>query len=390
MNMGEDMIRYMDYAATTFPKPECVLSKMDEINRTLAVNTGRGSYRMAREAARLTDETREKLADLLNVTDVSKVVFSPSVTVALNQILRGLNWNVGDVVYVSPYEHNAVIRTLYDIQKREGIQICQMPLRKNLEIDLEALSYRFSVLRPCCVCVTHISNVTGYILPIEEIARLAKRYGAVVVVDAAQSIGLLPIDVKRMGIDFLAFAGHKNLYGPFGIGGFVKESDCPLRTVLTGGTGSDSVNPDMPEMMPGRYESASPNISAIAGCLEGIKWVQAKRNELFMKEEQLTQQLLNELEEICGVHVYRMPEGKQIGIVSFWMEGYRAEEVGMILDEDYGIAVRCGYHCAAYVHKWLEDEAYGGTVRVSIGWGSTREDVEQLADAVRTLAEERG
>lgn len=386
--MEEGMVRYLDYAATAFPKPECVLAKMDEVNRTLAVNTGRGGYRRAREAVRFIDEAREGVADLVCATDASRVVFSPSVSVALNQILRGIDWKVGDVVYLSPYEHNAVIRTLHDIQKRVRIQIRQMPLQKNLEIDLEALGYWFSVQRPCLVCMTHISNVTGYILPIEEVIRLAKRYGAIVVVDAAQSIGLLPIDVKQMGIDFLAFAGHKNLYGPFGVGGFVKETDYVLGTVLTGGTGSDSRNLDMPEKMPERYEFASPNIGAIAGFLEGIKWVQANRKELFEKEEQLTQRLLLELENVKGVKLYRMPEGKQIGIVSFLLAGYRAEEVGMILDEDYGIAVRCGYHCAAYIHKWLEDETYGGTVRVSVGWGNTMEDVEQLVKAIQDLAAE--
>lgn len=379
----------MDYAATTFPKPECVLTRMDEVNRTLAVNAGRGVYQIAREATQIIDETREKIADLVSVSDVSKVVFSPSVSVALNQILRGIDWKTEDVVYVSPYEHNAVLRTLYDIQKKKGILICQMPLQKNLEIDLEALSYRFSVQRPHCVCMTHISNVTGYILPIKEVAGFAKKYGAIVVVDAAQSIGLLPIDVREMGIDFLAFTGHKNLYGPFGIGGFIAQSDYLLQVVLTGGTGSDSRNLDRPEKMPGRYEFASPNIGAVAGCLEGVKWIQANQKELFKREKQLTQKLLEGLERIRGVKVYHMPEGKQIGIVSFLIEGYDSEDVGMILDKDYGIAVRCGYHCAAYVHSWLEDEAYGGTVRASVGWRSTAEDVERLVEAVQDLAEEQ-
>ena len=383
------MVRYMDYAATTFPKPECVLARMDEVNRILAVNTGRGAYQKAREATQIIDQAREKMADMVCASDASRVVFSPSVSVALNQILRGIDWKDGDVVYVSPYEHNAVIRTLHEIQKKIGIRISQMPLQKNLEIDLEALSNRFLMQRPCCVCITHISNVTGYILPVKEIAILAKRYKALVVVDAAQSIGLLPIDVKDMGIDFLSFAGHKNLYGPFGIGGFVAQSDYPLQIVLSGGTGSDSRNLEMPENLPGRYEFASPNIGAIAGLLEGMKWVQGNQKQLFEREEQLMQRLLQELKKIYGVTIYQMPEGKQIGMVSFCIKGYRSEEVGLILDEEYGIAVRCGYHCAAYIHKWLEDEKYGGTVRASMGWGSCMEDVDMLVKAVQDLAEEQ-
>ena len=161
------MVRYLDCAATTFPKPECVLARMDEVNRTLAVNAGRGVYREAREAAQIIDETRKRLADLV-FSDASRVIFSPSASIALNQILRGIEWKAGDVVYLSPYEHNAVSRILYDIQKKMGIRVYQMPLKENLEIDLDALWYRFSVEKPCCVCVTQVSNVTGYILPVKE------------------------------------------------------------------------------------------------------------------------------------------------------------------------------------------------------------------------------
>ncbi len=379
------MVRYLDCAATTFPKPECVLARMDEVNRTLAVNAGRGVYREAREAAQIIDETRKRLADLV-FSDASRVIFSPSVSIALNQILRGIEWKAGDVVYLSPYEHNVVSRTLYDIQKKMGIRVYQMPLKENLEIDLDALWYRFSVEKPCCVCVTQVSNVTGYILPVKEIAALAREYGALVVVDGAQSVGLLPVNIGEMGIDFLAFAGHKNLYGPFGIGGFIAQSEYELQTVLTGGTGSDSRNLAMPEKTPGRYEFASPNIGAVAGCLEGIKWVQANQKELFRKEEQLTQRLLDRLERIDGVHVCRMAEGKQIGIVSFWIKGYRSEDVGLILDEDYEIAVRCGYHCAAYIHDWLGDIEYGGTIRASVGWENSVEDIDALTEAIQDLA----
>lgn len=379
---------YLDYAATTFPKPHMVLNKINEINQILAVNAGRGSYQAAKEANALIDETREEIAKLVHILDRTHVIFSSSVSMALNQILRGMQWKEGDTVYVSPYEHNAVLRTLYDIQKKTGIVIIQMPLQKNLEIDLAALSYRFSVQRPSCVCMTHISNVTGYILPIEKIAELAKKRGAVVVVDAAQSLGLLPIDMKKIPIDFLAFTGHKNLYGPFGVGGFVYESDKNLEPVFTGGTGSNSRNLNMPEELPGKYEFASPNIGVIAGFSEALKWIGDNNQKILEKERQLTQKLIEELEEIKGVRVYRMPEGKQIGIVSILIEGYQSEDIGRILDEDYDIAVRCGYHCAAYVHEWLDDIRYGGTVRISIGWWTKAEDIDMVVKAVRDLAEE--
>ena len=237
---------YLDNAATTFPKPESVYAAMDKMNREGAVNSGRGSYKLAQSASKLISETKTKLRKLVHVDASAAVVFSPSITIAINQIVNGISFRQKAVVYVSPYEHNAVARSLYELSKRKDLIIKELPLNNNLEIDIEKMKYLFSKEKPEAVFCTHVSNVTGYILPIEEIFKEAKKHGSVNVLDSAQSLGLLDIRADVIDVDLIGFAGHKTLYGPFGIGGFVNASGIKLETFITGGTGSDSLNLEMP------------------------------------------------------------------------------------------------------------------------------------------------
>lgn len=390
-------IIYLDNAATTFPKPECVYEKMDEINRSLAVNAGRGSYALAREAVKIMDTVRTELLEIANASQVAEVVITPSATVALNQIIGGMEMKESDVVYVSPFEHNAVMRTLHLKQQNTEFRIMELPLKEGeiIEIDLERMEYEFAQNPPTHVFLSHISNVTGYILPVKEIATAAKQYQAEVIVDASQSLGLVQVDFAVWNIDYLVFAGHKTLYGPFGIGGFIIRHGKELKPYLTGGTGSDSLNPNMPAEAPAKYEAASPNIVAAAGllaALENLKQRGAGEYEVgilgYMGEEKrLTKMLVEGLQKISGVKVYLPRKERHIGIVAFTVRGYQASDVGMILDEDYGIAVRTGYHCAPLVHKVLQDEQYGGVVRVSVGRFTTKEEVQALVAAVREIVE---
>ena len=207
---------YLDNAATTYPKPEEVYQKIDWANRNIAINAGRGSYKAAQEASRLIEETRRQLIELVHGLGNEHAVLLPSATIALNVILNGLSFSDGDVIYVSPYEHNAVSRTLYRISTIKNIHIEELPVKDNLEIDMDKVKYLFMKNKPSCVCCTHVSNVTGYILPVEEIFEIAKEYGAVTIMDASQSFGLLDIDIKKIKADYIAFAGHKTLYGPLG------------------------------------------------------------------------------------------------------------------------------------------------------------------------------
>ena len=257
---------YLDNAATTFPKPEVVYKAMDVANRELAVNAGRGAYKLARSASKLISDTKQQLRSVVGVDSNVAVVFTPSVTIAINQVVNGLQINDGSTVYVSPYEHNAVARSVYQLSKEKKLQIKEIPIdEKTLAIDIERLKYEFTKDKPSAVFCTHISNVTGYILPVEQVFEEAKRYNAITILDSAQSLGLLEVKANKINVDIIAFAGHKTLYGPLGIGGFINVGGIDLNVFISGGTGSDSLNLEMPSGIEAKYESASSNIVAIAG-----------------------------------------------------------------------------------------------------------------------------
>ena len=298
--------------------------------------------------------------------------------------MNGLDLVKGDVIYISPFEHNAVARTLHRISKEKMVRVIELPLKDNFEIDIEKTKYLFMKDKPKCICCTHVSNVTGYILPVEEIFELAKDYNAITVLDAAQSFGLVDINVKKCKADFIVFAGHKTIYGPFGAAGFIDNSKIELKPYFVGGTGSESLKLYMPEERPEKYEAASKNIVAIAGMHEALVVLNRLKN--FEKENKLTEYTVEKLMSIKNVILY-VPENSErhIGIISFNVKGYKSEDVGTILDEDFDIAVRTGYHCAPFIHKYLDDEKFLGTIRVGLGQFNTKEDVDRLVDAIRDL-----
>lgn len=378
---------YLDNAATTYPKPEAVYKAMDDANRTLAFNAGRGSYKTAKQVAKLIDETKTLILKLVNADSHATVAFTPSITIALNEIIQGLELMKGDNVYVSPYEHNAVARVCNLIAERNGVNIIQLPLDADtLEIDIEKMKYMFSQKRPKAVCCVHVSNVTGYILPVAEIFTAARKYDAVTVLDTAQSLGLIAVDSRQLAADYIAFAGHKVLYGPMGIGGIISTSDrVKLDVIFAGGTGSDSLNLNMPEKVPERYEYSSPNIVAIAGLKAALIEVMKNLKENYEYEKKLTEELVKALRKIDKVTLYTPAIENHISIVSFNVEGYSAEDVGEILDQDYEIAVRTGYHCAPFIHEYLKNEKSTGTVRIGVGQFTTEEDINNLIDAINEL-----
>lgn len=383
-------MRYFDNAATTYPKPESVYKRMDEVNRNLAINAGRGEYKAAREATAIIDSVREKLLTLAHGKDSYDVVLSPSATFALNIIIGGMKWSADDVVYVSPFEHNAVIRPLYLAQEKFGFEIQELPFSEaSGGIDLEKTEYAFVTNPPAKLFMTHMSNVTGYVLPIGEVIGLAKENECQVVIDASQSLGLINMDLRNMNPDYVVFAGHKNLYGPFGCGGFYMRKGSELGTTFAGGTGTDSLNPEMPKEGYQRYEAASPNVVALAGLDVALDETIGRETEFLNREKGLREQLAKGLEKIRGVKIY-LPDVQlaHVGVVAFSVKGYKSSEIGMILDEDYDIAVRTGYHCAPLVHKYLKDESFLGVVRASVGRYTTIEDVEALVEAVREIAGE--
>ena len=346
---------------------------------------------MAQIAVEGIEKLRVEIIDLVNGRNQAEVFFTPSATVAFNEIIGGLMLDSQDRVYVSPFEHNAVMRTLNLWRKKCGFTIEIIPMdAEKLQVDLERLEYMFREKAPTHVFVTQVSNVTGYILPTEKIFHMAKNLTggqALVFVDGSQSFGLLQTDYQKAPYDGLVFAGHKTLYGPFGIAGFIKRKQMKLAPFLAGGTGSNSLVLDMPES-PWGLEPSSPNIVAIAGLYAAIQFIKEETVEaIYQHEKQLTEELVNGLSAIPKVKLY-IPQEKtaHIGIISFSVAEYRCDEIGMILEEDYKIVVRTGYHCAPLIHDYLKNKERGGTVRVGLSYFNRQKEVEQLVQAVREIA----
>ncbi len=378
---------YLDNAATTFPKPEEVYEAVEYVQRNLAVNVGRGSYEVASQAMQIMDETRYLLAQKSGIDNPNNVILTPSATVAANEIIFGLEWDSCKTVYITPFEHNAIARPLERIRENFGINVRFLPFdSKTHKLDVSRTRVLFSRDKPDYIFINHVSNVTGTILPIREVAFLAKEYEATIIVDASQSMGLIDIDMIDDEIDYLIFAGHKNLYSSFGVGGFISKETPTLKPVFLGGTGSNSLDLTMGMNYPTMYEPGSPNIIAIASLNASLKWLNnLDYYEMQIKKEILCQELISGLQEI-GCLMY-LPEdlSEHTEIVSFNVNGYTANEVGSILSNEFDIAVRTGYHCAPYIHDFLDTKRFEGTVRASIGFFNTEEDINSLITAIKDL-----
>lgn len=378
---------YLDNAATTFPKPEEVYQTVDFVQRNLAVNIGRGSYHTANEAMHIADETRYLMAKLVGIDNPNKVILTPSATIAANEIIYGLQWDKYKTVYITPFEHNAIARPLNAIHEKYGVEIIQLPFDPvSQKFDVDRAEILFSKRAPDYVFLNQISNVTGAVVPVREISEIAKRYNATVVVDGSQSVGLIDIDLPRDKIDYLIFAGHKNLYASWGIGGFVLGDSCSLSPVLAGGTGSNSLDLSMGNTLPVCFEPASPNIIAIASLNSSLKWLEKTTIEAIDRyKKELTGALIKGLKS-RGCRLYLPDPGvEHSSVVSFNIDGYTANELGTVLSQDFDIAVRTGYHCAPYIHDFLGTIDHAGTVRASVGFFNTLADIDSLLSAIDDL-----
>lgn len=373
---------YLDNAATTYPKPECVLSALDQANRN-AYNSGRGSYTVARNNSKIIDDVRNKLLKLNNIHN-GKVILLPSATIALNSIIFGVEFEKGDNIYISPFEHNSIVRAVHELKKRYEINIEVIPFNNETwNLDEEKLANMFALKKPKAIFISHISNVTGYILPYEKIFELSSKYSSINLLDCSQSYGIEPIK-DLTNINYIVFAGHKSLYASFGIAGYIKVKDDELKPFIYGGTGSDSLNLDMPEEFPNRYESGSSNIVAINGLNTSLDWI-AKQN-ILEKEKELTNYLIENLKRISKVKIFiPKDENKCVGVVSIGVDGYLSDEVGQILNDEYEICVRTGFHCAPLVHDFIDSKLYNGTVRISMSYFTTKEEIDCLIKAIKSL-----
>lgn len=381
------MPAYFDNAATTFPKPEEVYRFMDFFYRNYGGNAGRGQYKLAAEASRLMAETRQLLQKVLRC-DNKDIIFCPSDTIGLNMVIRGSIGSQVQNVYISPFEHNSVTRILHHLEEQGKIHVHVLPIEEDYQYDFAKVRQQFAVCHPDMVIVSHVSNVCGLIAPVEEIFREAKVYQALTIVDMAQSAGLVPLDVNSDAIDYAVFAGHKTLYGPFGISGFAKKKGLSLQPLIYGGTGVDSANQDMPDILPQRYEAGSQNIQAAAGLHAALEWLLENQSAVQEKEKQNHQRLLSILSSHFNVQIIG-PENREhcVGVVSCLFDGYSADNIGDVFDE-LGVAVRTGLQCAPLAHRLLGTFP-AGTVRFSVGYFTSDEDFNVLEEAL-TYIEENG
>ncbi len=378
---------YFDNAATTFPKPEIVYSSMDKFYRQYGVNIGRGQYTLAEHGSGVVEETRGLLLDLFHSQN-KNVVFTSSATEGINLVLQGIKWNHGMTVYISPFEHNAVTRTLNYLTRMYNINICELYVDKEaIDFDIEKIKYQFQDDKPDVVVMTHASNVCGLIFPVKEIFNLAKNYNAITVLDMAQTAGLVDINLNDSYVDYAIFAGHKTLYGPFGIAGVICDDDSKLEPLIYGGTGTESANQEMPLDTPSRFEAGSLNIHAISGLNSALKWINTIGIEKISYHEQNNlKRIYSILSRFNNIKIIGMNDlNKHVGVVSCVFDGFSSDEIGKILGEN-DIAVRTGLHCSPSAHKFLGTFP-SGTVRLSVSYFNNDDDFEKLEEVLEYIEE---
>lgn len=375
---------YFDNAATSYPKPEAVYRAVDGFLRTSAANPGRSGHGMAVRAEGVIAGARHSLARLLNAPHPERLVFTPNGTAALNLALKGL-LRPGDHVVTTSLEHNSVARPLYALERDRNVRVTRVPCPGGVP-DIAAL---LGALEPGTrlVAMVHVSNVTGAVLPVEEVAAECRRRGVALLIDAAQSAGTLPIDVRALGpLALVAMPGHKGLYGPPGTGALYIGDDLDLAPLVQGGTGSLSEQEEQPPRLPGRYESGTLNSAGIAGLGAGVEWILDQGVETIRRHETALAERLREGLAGCeGVTFYSPPRSApSSAVVSFNLDGWEPTDVAQILDTTFGIQCRPGLHCAPWAHRSIGTFP-GGTVRLSPGFFNTEDEVDEVVSAVREI-----
>ncbi len=373
---------YLDNGATTSPKPGNVVNSVCALTRNLSANPGRGGHRLAMKAAELVYNARTTVSDFFSVDDPSRVVFTLNCTTALNIVIKGV-LKKGDHVIISGYEHNAVLRPVEKLKERGVTYSVAEVVEGDDDKTLDNFRNCIKQNTRLVVC-THASNVFGIKLPVGRICALCHQYGILTCVDAAQSAGLLPIDLKNSSIDYLCIAGHKGLYGPMGTGALIINCDVIPDSFVEGGTGSNSYDYNQPEILPDRFESGTPNFTGIVGLMKGIEFVKSRGIEnIYRKELSLVQNAYERLGSMKNVILYTgYPEfGSYVPVLSFNLADKDSESVGELLSRRFGIAVRAGLHCAPLAHK-SKNTLDIGTVRVVPSAFSTQNDINALVSAI--------
>lgn len=380
--------RYLDNAATTFPKPPEVAEAVAAYITGLGSNINRGCYGTAYEAENMVYETRELLCRLFRGPDCRNVIFTKNVTESLNVLLKGL-LQLGDHVLVSSMEHNGVMRPLVQLEKT-GVSFSRIPCSKTGELQLDAME---GLVQPNtrAVVLTHASNVCGTVLPLEQVGAFCKEHGLLFIADTAQTAGVLDLDMEKMSMDALAFTGHKGLLGPQGIGGFVIRDELAERIepLLSGGTGSVSHTEEVPTFLPDRFEPGTLNLPGIAGLRAGLLWLERTGiANVRAHEAALTARFLEKLAPLEAEGLIRIIGRRdtehRTGVVSIQTVDLDQATAAFELDSQYGIQTRVGLHCAPSAHKTLGTYPTG-TIRFSFGWRNTAEDVDAAVAALEEI-----
>ncbi len=374
---------YLDNAATTHPKPEAVYKAVNTCMRTFAANPGRSGHKMALQASREIYQTREEAADFFHAKDPFRMIFTSNATESLNLAIKGI-LKPGDHVITSAMEHNSVIRPLYRL-KEIGVETtvvaCDQLGRLNPEDVRKALGENTRL-----VVMTHASNVTGTIMPINAISEICKENQIHFLLDASQTAGVLPLDVESLSLSMMATAGHKGLLGPQGTGLLYVAEGVPLRPLKEGGTGSRSEELTQPDIMPDLFESGTLNTPGIAGLGAGITYVKENREKIYLHEKKLTEFLIEELQKIPGVILYGANDQdiERAGVVSLNLLDLPSTEVSYLLDSQFDICSRSGLHCAPLAHKTI-GTLQRGTVRLSVGYETTENEIVAAIDAIKEI-----
>jgi cysteine desulfurase family protein len=375
---------YLDNAATSFPKPEGVYRALDRFARTALANPGRAGHRMAVGAKRALDDARHRLNRFINGAAPERIAFALNCTDALNMAVKGV-LNPGDHVVTTDLEHNSVSRPLVAMANAGTISLTRVAADGGGTVDPDAIRAAITP-QTKLVALTHASNVLGTVQPVGEIGRICKEKCVLFLVDAAQTLGVRPVDVRSLNVDLLAFPGHKGLFGPTGTGGLYVAPGVPIRAWREGGTGGDSKSPTQPAEFPHYLEGGTSNVLGVVGMVAGLDFVEEKGVEAIRAHElALCDRLRHKLADRPEiVFVGHADNSRRVGTLSFRCKTLGSEDLAGVLDTSFDVAVRAGNHCAPYVHKAVGSYD-DGLVRVSPGPFNTEADIDRLASALTEI-----
>lgn len=380
---------YLNNAATTWPKPECVYQATDQAMREFG-SPKRNSSGMSEDTPDLMEASRASIARLIGAPDPKRLIFQPGCTYALNLAIQGREWKPGECIVTSSLEHHAVSRPVRKLAAERGVEFVAVPYQPGAPFDLASYEQTLKDKNVKLVACMMASNVTGELLPSADIVRLAHEHGALCLLDGAQAVGIKPIDVMDLGCDMLAIAGHKGLFGPTGCGALWVADYVLLNTLAEGGTGGDSGKHGLPGHVPADYEIGTQNVPAIAGAGAGADWLLKEGVEkVNAKEHALVERLITGLDEITGVTVYGGRDVSQrTAAVSINIDGVAPKDASSALNERFNIVCRAGFHCAPMAHESIGSHPLGGTVRFSPGPFSTEAEIDSAIAGVAQLAGE--